>query len=247
MDTKSYLARLEALLEGLPSAERQYAIAYYTEYLMDADPDNIQAAMDALGTPENLAAQIKADVAMRELSGSAGTGSANWEAAGTYDAPSSDGSGSSTGFKPGSPGGSWQSSASEKTKADDNSVFKVIGIVLLAIFALPIGFPIVIAVLGLVIALFATVGSLIVAAVAVGVSLLVASVVSIVFGFIALFSHWATGLLSIGAGLILLSLTLLFNLGVYYLLRWIFKGIALLFDAIRKRLSKQPEAIQSEV
>lgn len=240
MDSKSYLARLEALLEGLPSAERQYAIAYYTEYLMDADPDNVQAAMDALGTPENLAAQIKADVAMRELSGSgsAGTGSANREAAGTY----TDGTNSSAGYKQGSPGGSWQTSGSEKAKTDDSSVFKVIGIVLLAIFALPIGIPIAAAVLGLVVALFSVVGSLVVAAVAVGVSLLVASVVSIVFGVIALFSHWATGLCSIGAGLVLLSLTLLFNLGVYYLLRWIFKGIALLFDAIRKRLSRQPEA-----
>jgi len=44
MDTSSYLARLEALLEGLPPAERQYAIAYYTEYLMDADSEGVDAA-----------------------------------------------------------------------------------------------------------------------------------------------------------------------------------------------------------
>ena len=316
MDTSSYLARLEYLLDGLPIPERQYAIAYYTEYLMDAGPEGAEAAMAALGTPEVLAAQIKADIAMRGLMGSsipetnrthtgapntsgAAAGVDDWRQAGTYRTPppnntsgrdnrggsssytyanggsgwSSDNGGrgssnSGRGVNGSSNGSSWGNRTSSNAggsgsqenawregpgtpysqprwsdSRENKSPLSVIAIVLIAIFALPIGVPLAAAILGLVIALFATVGSLVVAAVATGVALTVASIVAIVIGFISLFSHWATGLFYIGVGLTVLSLTLLFDLAMFYLLRWTFKGIAMMFNVIRKRLSKQPEAV----
>ncbi|MDR0459247.1 MAG: hypothetical protein LBG68_02120 [Coriobacteriales bacterium] len=276
MDTSSFLARLESLLGGLPEAERQYAIAYYTEYLMDAGPEGADAAVAALGSPESLAAQIKADVAMRGLGGASQAGfgfesaglpssthvseasaftnsevpvtdtrsdAPDWEAAGTYSPPPVTPPPVSSGAAAG-PGAYPQPNVTEKKT---NSALNAILIVLLAIFALPIGIPVAAAVISLVIALFASVGSFIIAVLAAGLALLVGGIASIVLGFVLLFSSWATGLFYIGIGLLVLSLALLFNLGMFYLCRLIFKGIALLFNAIRKKVSKTPEATVQEV
>ncbi|MCL2632393.1 MAG: hypothetical protein FWD45_04840 [Coriobacteriia bacterium] len=269
MDTSSYLARLEALLEGLPPAERQYAIAYYTEYLMDADSEDVEAAIAALGSPESLAAQIRADVAMRDLSGSPRSSHSsantsdrnthasadNWQPAGTYAAPPPVNPGgnynpAAQGANPGNYSGqTWQNPGpgsypqANSAAPEKKSALGVIGVVLIAIFALPIGLPIAAAVIGLVVALFATVGSLIVAVLATGISLMVASVAAIVVGFILLFTSWPVGLFYLGGGLVLFGLALLFNLAMFHLLRVIFKGIAMLFNSIRKRLSRQPKEV----
>lgn len=325
MDTSSYLARLESLLGGLPTSERQYAIAYYTEYLMDAGPQGVEAAIAALGTPESLAAQIRADVAMRGLDGaqvdlssefgwpggvSAGAGAAadagaaagaagaaagaasaaagaasnagspgvpagegtaanagspasmgspatcsqdGWQPAGTYTTANSyttAATGSAAGYASAA-GGSTPSTAyaqpippTPESKSD--SVIKTILIVLAAIFALPIGIPVSCAVLGLAIAVVGTVGSLILAVIAIGISLLATGIICMIAGFIALVVNWPTGLFYIGAGLIVLAVAVLFNWCMLHLMRLVFKGIALLFNSIRRKLSRTPDIMQQE-
>ena len=288
MDTSSYLSRLESLLSGLPAAERQYAIAYYSEYLMDAGSEGFEAAVAALGTPESLAAQIKADAAMRGLEDSLGLGSQSNAESDTVDKGGSPGaaraarpttvdrndvpadapagapndvpaaSQAEPAFIPNNselsdPGTySAPSAASAPPRAtppepQKNSTLTVIMLVLLAIFALPIGVPLAAAVFGLVVSLLAGIGGIALAIIAVGLVLIVTSLASICVGFVTLFVNWPVGLFYIGLGCAMLSVALLFNLGMFYLLRWTFKGIALLFNAIRKRLSKQPDATRQEV
>jgi len=256
MDTSSYLARLESLLSGIPAAERQYAVAYYTEYLMDAGPDGAEAAMASLGTPESLAAQIKADVAMRGLAnnGSSGRSSSSTQAFDSrqqaqsgFDSRSVEEpwvSGQENNQNQGAQGqwnqaGPAQTFYTQTEPAKKQSPLSTIVIVLLAIFALPIGLPIAAVLFALVIALVATVGSLFIGAVATGVSLLLASIAIIAAGIVLLFSQWAVGLFYLGCGLMLFSLSLLFNLGMYHLLRLIFKGIAYMFDSIRRALTRR--------
>lgn len=58
MNKKEYLARLEALLSGIPEEERQAAMEYYTDYLEDAGPEGEAQAIANLGRPEIVAAAI---------------------------------------------------------------------------------------------------------------------------------------------------------------------------------------------
>lgn len=58
MTRQEYLDRLSALLRPLPSAEREDALRYYTEYLDAAGEENEAAAMRELGSPETVAQSI---------------------------------------------------------------------------------------------------------------------------------------------------------------------------------------------
>ena len=65
MNRNEYMAALRRALAGLPEEERANALRYYEEYFDDAGPENEQKAIDGLGAPEQVAAQILADY--REL------------------------------------------------------------------------------------------------------------------------------------------------------------------------------------
>lgn len=58
MTGKEFLARLEAALMTLPYEERQNAIRYYEEYILDAGEENEAEAVAELGGPEPLAEKI---------------------------------------------------------------------------------------------------------------------------------------------------------------------------------------------
>jgi len=65
MNRNEYLAALRGALSGLPDEERASALRYYEEYLDDAGPENEARAIEELGSPQRVAAQILADY--REL------------------------------------------------------------------------------------------------------------------------------------------------------------------------------------
>lgn len=58
MRGKEFLSRLEAALATLPFEERQAALRYYEEYLLDAGEGNEAEAIAELGAPEALADKI---------------------------------------------------------------------------------------------------------------------------------------------------------------------------------------------
>ncbi|MCL1879791.1 MAG: hypothetical protein FWF71_04120 [Actinomycetia bacterium] len=240
MDTSSYLSQLEALLSGLPSVERQNAVAYYAEYLLDAGAEDSAAAVRVLGTPESLAAQIKADVAMSDIDPAA------WQTSFDSLAP-----GSGLGMPPAAspaanytatpecavPSPNQASPAPEKKR----STARTILIVILAIFALPIGAPLAIAIIALAFSLIITIGAVLLSILVAGLSVGLAALATIIGGSMLLFESWPHGLFLIGAGLIVLSLSLLFDMGVFHLIRLALKGIARMFNAIRKKLSKRTQ------
>lgn len=59
MNRIDFMNRLTDLLSDISESERDEAIAYYNDYLNDAGVENEQEVLDALGTPEELAATIK--------------------------------------------------------------------------------------------------------------------------------------------------------------------------------------------
>jgi len=67
MSKEDFLYRLHKGLDKLPKQEIDNALAYYTEYLEEVEPENLQAAMDVLGSPEKIASQINADFAVKNM------------------------------------------------------------------------------------------------------------------------------------------------------------------------------------
>ena len=65
MNRADYMAALRRALSVLPEEERANALRYYEEYFDDAGPENETKAIEELGEPAKVAAQILADY--REL------------------------------------------------------------------------------------------------------------------------------------------------------------------------------------
>jgi Predicted membrane protein len=66
MDKNKFMAELEVQLSRIDAQERADAIAFYNEYFEEAGAENEQAVIEELGSPAKVAAQIKADAAMKD-------------------------------------------------------------------------------------------------------------------------------------------------------------------------------------
>jgi uncharacterized membrane protein len=119
------------------------------------------------------------------------------------------------------------------------SAMSTVLIVLLAIFALPLGVPLGIVIVALIITLFAVVFVLLISFMATVVGFLVSGVLVTICGFILLFIDFSAGLFYLGCGLAAIGLMLLFGVLFAKLTQLIVKGIALLFNAIRRAVSKK--------
>ena len=63
MKRKEYMERLEQLLLVLPQEEREEALQYYSDYFDDAGIENEERVILELGSPEEVAAKIRAGFA----------------------------------------------------------------------------------------------------------------------------------------------------------------------------------------
>lgn len=64
---ESFFKGLRQALRGLPQEEIDNAVRYYEEYLDDAGEENAEQVLSQLGAPEKVAAQIRADLAVRQM------------------------------------------------------------------------------------------------------------------------------------------------------------------------------------
>jgi uncharacterized membrane protein len=119
------------------------------------------------------------------------------------------------------------------------SAMSTVLIVLLAIFALPLGLPLGIVIVALIITLFAVVFVLLISFMATVVGFLISGVLVTICGFILLFIDFSAGLFYLGCGLAAIGLMLLFGVLFAKLTQLIVKGIALLFNAIRRAVTKK--------
>lgn len=62
MNRREFMERLENLLQNIPEQERIEALQYYNDYFDDAGEENEQAVLDSLGTPAQVAENIKRDL-----------------------------------------------------------------------------------------------------------------------------------------------------------------------------------------
>lgn len=70
MDRVSYLKKLRGKLRRLPAHELDAALAYYEEYFEEAGEENEQKVIVELGSPSQVASQILADFALKDLEAS---------------------------------------------------------------------------------------------------------------------------------------------------------------------------------
>jgi uncharacterized membrane protein len=64
MNRAEYIERLTACLGDVPQTEREEAIQYYSDYFDDAGAENEAGVIASLGTPEELAKEIKAGASL---------------------------------------------------------------------------------------------------------------------------------------------------------------------------------------
>ncbi|MBR0599115.1 DUF1700 domain-containing protein [Sinanaerobacter chloroacetimidivorans] len=67
MNRSEFFKKLEQGLSRVPKEEAEAAIAYYNEYFDDAGEENEQRVIEELGSPAQIAAGIRADVAVKNL------------------------------------------------------------------------------------------------------------------------------------------------------------------------------------
>lgn len=66
MNKEAFIRRLRELLAGLPQNEAAEAIQYYEDYFADAGEENEAKVIEELGSPEKVAANIRADLGMAQ-------------------------------------------------------------------------------------------------------------------------------------------------------------------------------------
>lgn len=136
--------------------------------------------------------------------------------------------------------------AEEQSNADDQRTtaprrnnWRNVWMIILGVFALPIGVPMIIALALIFIAAIIVVGALILSLVAIVASIFIVGVAAVIAGFSALFTEWATGVLFIGAGLVAIGLMLIAVPGSIALVRWFGRWVARMVRSTYKRLSER--------
>lgn len=230
MSKEAFIRRLRELLAGLPQSEAAEAIQYYEDYFADAGEENEAKVIEELGSPEKVAANIRADLGMagtQEESGAAGGQNDGHE--GGYSTAGTNGGGYGD---TGTDGGSIRSgySAGTGSRYEEPSKGKHTGLwVALAICTCYVWIPLI---LVAVILVFVAVVVVCALSFAFGVTAFALGVTGIALVGVAIakmFLSPAAGLLLLGGGLVLAGVTIfciilvgmLFGKAIPSFFRWV--------------------------
>ncbi len=225
MSRKEYMEKLEQLLTNIPQSEKQEVLQYYEDYFADAGEEREEEVIAGLGTAEQLAERIKADL-------NDGPPEGEFTERG-YQEPEYEKQEYPAG-KSGEPYGG------KKRKWDRNQILLII---ILCILALPLLAGIGGGLLGLVCGGLAALFGILVGFSAVAFALTAGGIGLIVGGIAQIWAAPAVGFALLGVGCVLLALGVVFICGVIYL--WgelvpkLFKGIVKLI----RRLFRGKETV----
>lgn len=206
MTKQEFLQRLNRLLADVTQEEREEALRYYEEYFDEAGPEQEQAVLAELGSPEKVAAIIKANVPGSRIPPryqTQGSGQAAGAAAGAaqYANP------------PQYPGAA--------PKSDNRTLFWVVVVAAALILS-----PLWLSVLGTVLGILAAVAITGAALAFSGVAMVIAGIVVVVKGFLTLWTGVGTALLVAGLGVLDIALGFLvlgIGLALLWLLVWLWR------------------------
>lgn len=243
MNRIEFMTKLEALLRNVSVDERKEAIQYYNDYFDDAGSENEDEVIKDLGSPERVAATIKAglkgpddefsefsetgytDTRFDKKDSPARRGETGKKTSYEYDY-------NDTGYNAG-----YDSSSKPKT-----DIWKVAAIILIVIVAAPIVIPVAIglaaAVFGVAAALFAVLISFVIAMVCVAV----VGIILVGVGIPCLVASPAAGLGLIGAGLIVFVIGMVGTVLTVKLCMMAFPPmIRFIVDLVRKLVHRKGE------
>ena len=189
MSRKAFMARLDELLADITEAEKDEALSYYEEYFEDAGPENEEEVISSLGSPEKVAATIKAGL------------SENAQEEGEF---------SETGYT-----NSYYDVKDEVATVNNRKGLGGIGtggwiiILILCLFALPILGPILLGIVGTIFGILVAIAAVIFAVLVTGIALVVAAVAMVAAGFATLFATPLVGVALIGAALLVAGIGIL--------------------------------------
>jgi len=189
MSRKAFMARLDELLADITQAEKDEALSYYEEYFEDAGEENEEEVIQSLGSPEKVAATIKAGL------------SENAQEEGEF---------SETGYT-----NSYYDVKDEVATVNKKKGLGDIGtggwviILILCLFALPILGPVLLGIAGTIFGLLVAAAAVIFAVLVTGVALVAAAVALVVAGFATLFATPIVGVALIGAALLVAGIGIL--------------------------------------
>ena len=189
MNRDMFMARLKELLADVSEAERDEALSYYEEYFEDAGPENEEEVIQSLGSPEKVAATIKAGL------------SENAQEEGEF---------SETGYT-----NSYYDVKDEVATINKRKGLGGIGtggwviILILCLFALPILGPLLLGIAGTIFGILVAIAAVIFAVLVTGIALVVAAVAMVAAGFATLFATPLVGVALIGAALLVAGIGIL--------------------------------------
>ena len=198
MNKATFMARLNELLADITEAEKEEALSYYEEYFADAGEENEESVIQSLGSPEKVAATIKAGLSenAQEEGEFSETGYTNSyydtkdEIAARNLSSEERGFGKGKGLSGISTGG-W------------------VIILILCLFALPILGPILLGIAGTIFGILVAIAAVIFAVFVTGVALVASAIALVVAGFATLFSAPIVGVALLGAALVVAGIGIL--------------------------------------
>lgn len=190
MNRIEFMTELDALLQDVPVEERKEAMQYYNDYFDDAGEEEKDVVKE-LGSPAKVAENIKKDLGIQTEIPSGGAQNTGANHTGAQDARAQDNGTQNVGTQN-------VGTQNVGTQEQSNHIWKIVLIVLVVIFGIPLLLGIGCGVLGLLAGIIATVFSVILTAVLVVVS----GVLAVVSGIALLIAEPAVGLALIGGGLI---------------------------------------------
>lgn len=220
MNRKKFMEKLERLLTGIPADEREEALQYYTDYFEDAGVEHEAEVISELGSPEKVAATIKAD--LKGGSSDNGEFTENGYSDSRFEKRENPATREST-YKKAEGGYSYRSTtendsygSSSYSDYEDGSekprtskTLKIILVILIGMVVIPFAFPVLIGIVALIIGIVCAAFGLFAGLVVGSVALMLAGVAIFVFGLFKLLVALPTALLTCGSGLIIFVLGLI--------------------------------------
>lgn len=208
MTKQEFLQRLRCLLADVTEEEREEALRYYEEYFDEAGPDEEQAILKELGSPEKVAAIIKANVPGSRIPPRYQTAPGQQTAGAEYAAPPRYQAAGAANAQPGA--------------HSDSRTWMWVAIVAAAIILSPLWLSVLGTVLGVLAAVVITAAALVFS----GAAVIVAGIVVVIKGFLTLGAGVGTALLVAGMGVldVALGFALLgIGLALCWLLVWLWR------------------------
>lgn len=230
MNKIEFLERLEKLLADVPYTERREALNYYTEYFEDADKDEAEV-IRTLGSPEEVAHNIREELAGKELAESGADAFAGEETAtgqerfGNRDGAYQNGGGAQN-----------AATGQEEKKKSKLEGWQIVLIVLAVVLTVPIWGGVVTGALGAVIGVIVGIFGVVIGLAAAAVALFAAAIVIFVISIVKLFASPLASVFCMGLSIFMVGVAMLFLIAswklVTVLIPAIWKGLTYIFHSI---------------